>query len=78
MVVEDDAPVRRIIARALEFDGFRVLSAAGPLEGLALFEREAESIALVIADVMMPDLTGPEMVARIAERVLVPSRTPLE
>jgi CheY-like chemotaxis protein len=68
LVVDDDATVLLAMRRTLESGGYRVLAAQGPSEGMALFEREAESIRLLIADVMMPDLTGPEMVARLATR----------
>jgi two-component system cell cycle sensor histidine kinase/response regulator CckA len=68
LIVEDDATVLWVMRRTLESEGYRVLAARSPLEGIHLYEREADSITLLIADIMMPDLTGPEMVAKLNER----------
>jgi two-component system cell cycle sensor histidine kinase/response regulator CckA len=65
LLVEDEQDVRHLIQRMLEQNGYRVLSAANGREGCEVFERHASEIALVISDVLMPELTGPEMAKRI-------------
>ena len=68
LIVDDDAAVLWVMRRTLESEGYRVLAAKSPLEGIHIYEREVASITLIIADVMMPELTGPQMVAKLAER----------
>ncbi|MEI6562318.1 MAG: ATP-binding protein [Verrucomicrobiota bacterium] len=66
LIVEDDAPVRKSLALAVRRLGFQVLSAANGDEALRILEGERE-IRLVIADIVMPLLSGIEM-AEIVHR----------
>lgn len=63
LLVEDDASLAMIIKDALEEEGFGVLVGRDGLDGIEQFFRQ--SPALVIADVMMPEIDGFEMVRRI-------------
>jgi len=45
-----------------------VLQAAGPKEALAAASRHQGPIDLVLADVIMPEMSGPEMVTLLAEQ----------
>jgi signal transduction histidine kinase len=68
LLVEDDAAVRRVAKACLESGGHEVLEADSGDAGLALFNRRAADIDLIVSDVVMPgSLQGPEMVARIRE-----------
>jgi hypothetical protein len=67
LVVEDDPRVCRATVGALEELGYVPLDCASGAEALAILE-EAPGIALVITDVMMPEMTGPELVGIIGER----------
>ncbi|MBI3203818.1 MAG: response regulator [Myxococcales bacterium] len=64
LVVEDDDRVRAITTRILREGGFHVLEASGSAAALELFDG-APGIALVVSDVVMPGLSGPEAVARM-------------
>ncbi len=68
LVVEDQPEVLSLLADALQMLGYRVLTAAHPDEGLAIGDEHAEQIDLVLTDVVMPDLGGPELVARLQEK----------
>jgi PAS domain S-box-containing protein len=71
LLVEDEPSIRRSATRVLEQVGYRVLGAADGLEALGLLEASSDEIALVIADVVMPRLTGRklfEAVARMTRR----------
>src|ERR1700732_5207732 len=65
LVVEDEAPVRYMMKRALEGAGYRVLDAGNATEALDLLARSAERISLVLADVFMPGESGRELADRI-------------
>jgi CheY-like chemotaxis protein len=67
LVVEDDPRVSRATVGALEELGYRPLACASGHEALNILERE-RSIDLVITDVMMPEMTGPELVREITRR----------
>ena len=66
LVVEDDVRVRRSTIGALEALGHRVRSCSDGASALALF-RDGESVDLVVSDVVMPGLSGPDL-ARELER----------
>jgi signal transduction histidine kinase/CheY-like chemotaxis protein len=66
LVVDDDDLVRRSIAKILERNGYRVVAASGSSEALDLARKQGRRIALVILDVLMPGLTGPELGRRLA------------
>ena len=64
LLVEDEAPVRRFAARALENKGYSVLQAENAEEALALLQKHIGPIDLVITDVVMPGMDGPTLVAQ--------------
>jgi PAS domain S-box-containing protein len=67
LIVEDQAEVRNLTSRVLTKFGYRVLSAAGGKEALALCEKHNEMIHLMITDVVMPGMTGRELAGRLAQ-----------
>lgn len=58
LVVEDDLDIRAVLVDVLQEYGYTVLVAADGEEGARLFDQHADSIALVIADIMMPKMQG--------------------
>ena len=66
LVVDDEEPLRRYITRVMEDAGYHVLTARDGLEGLALLAQSRSPIRLVVTDVSMPRMTGPELAARVA------------
>jgi two-component system cell cycle sensor histidine kinase/response regulator CckA len=66
LVVEDEPAVRRLVRSVLEADGYRVREAANGREALAHIEGYSERIDLILTDVVMPEINGPELVARLA------------
>jgi CheY-like chemotaxis protein len=67
LVVEDDPRVSRATVGALEELGYRPIACASGHEALDILKRES-AIDLVITDVMMPEMTGPELVREVARR----------
>lgn len=68
LVVDDESPVRRALCRMLRRAGYQVLSAATGAEALAMAEEHPEPVDLLLTDVMMPGMSGEELVARLQER----------
>lgn len=66
LVVEDDPRVCRSTVSALEELGYRPLACSSGREALDILRSE-ERVDLVITDVMMPEMTGPELVRQMAE-----------
>ncbi len=62
LVVEDEESVRSFVVRALELRGYNVLQADCGEDGLTLFGNYGDDVNLVITDVMMPGLSGPEWI----------------
>jgi len=68
LVVEDDPRVSRSTVGALEELGYRPIACAGGREALEILEAEDGRIELVITDIMMPEMTGPELVREATAR----------
>ncbi len=68
LLVEDDASVRRLAAETLRRGGFRVLDAESGPAALALLADDSISIDLLVSDVIMPEMRGPELAARLRVR----------
>lgn len=58
LLVEDDLDIQAVLMDILQVDGYTVLVASDGEAGTRLFKRHASSIALVIADIMMPKMQG--------------------
>ncbi len=67
LLVEDEESVRRFARHALERHGFHVIEAASPEQALSLAASSAEPIALLLTDVVMPQLSGPELAGRLRQ-----------
>jgi hypothetical protein len=61
LVVEDEPQVRAIAARALSNAGFEVLQAANGALALSLFKSEQKRVHVILTDVVMPELNGPDL-----------------
>jgi two-component system, cell cycle sensor histidine kinase and response regulator CckA len=65
LVVEDEDVVRSMACRGLREHGYTVLEARNGAEALALVEENPGSIHLVVSDVVMPEVGGRELAARL-------------
>jgi CheY-like chemotaxis protein len=61
LVVEDEPQVRAIAARALTGAGFEVSQAGNGAAALALLLEPGVSFDVIVTDVVMPELSGPEL-----------------
>ena len=67
LVVEDDPRVSRATVGALEELGYHPIACASGAEALSLLDQHAD-VELLITDVMMPEMTGPELVRIVGNR----------
>jgi signal transduction histidine kinase len=67
LVVDDDTMVRRAVAATLRRDGWSVLESSGGAEALALASAHRGDIDLLLTDVVMPLMRGPELASRLVE-----------
>lgn len=65
LVIEDEDVVRGLVCELLEEEGFRVIPAAGPEQGLKAAQRHLGVIDMIFTDVMMPGMRGDELAARL-------------
>jgi CheY-like chemotaxis protein len=61
LLVEDESTVRRLALRHLRSFGYHVIEARNGEEALRLFQKSPQSIDLVLTDVVMPSMGGPEL-----------------
>lgn len=61
LLVEDEATLRELIRDQLQESGYVVLEAAGAKEALQLGQQSANSIHLLLTDVVMPGMSGREL-----------------
>ena len=70
LVVDDDVRMLRMMQRILEMEGYRVLRASDGESAINMFDEETP--ALVLLDIMMPDIDGYTLCQRIREFSQVP------
>ncbi len=67
LLVEDEEQVRVVASSILRRRGYRVLEARLPSEAILLCKREVSVIDLLVTDVVMPEIGGPELAKRLIE-----------
>ena len=67
LVVEDDPTILAMLRSILEFHGYRVFPAKGPLEALHIVESLGEHLDLLVTDVVMPEMNGNQLLRSLVE-----------
>ena len=67
LVVEDNEAVRSLVTTTLQRDGYSVLDASNGREAERIWSERQDSIALVLTDVVMPLMSGPDFVRKIRD-----------
>jgi len=65
LVVEDEPALRRLVVEILEWHGYRVFSAASGALALDIWQEQRERIDLLVTDMVMPGVMGPELARRL-------------
>ena len=63
LVVDDEAPIRQLVTGVLEDEGYRVRQACHGAQALALALQESPD--LVLTDLMMPVMTGADLIRQL-------------
>jgi CheY-like chemotaxis protein len=65
LLVEDEPVVREVTRAVLEHAGYRVLECNGPEEALRVGSEHRGHIGLLLSDVVMPGMNGPELALQL-------------
>jgi two-component system cell cycle sensor histidine kinase/response regulator CckA len=70
LLVDDEAPVRRLAAKALAREGWEVITASSAEDALETIARAnpEHGLACVVSDVVMPGMDGPALVRRLRQQ----------
>jgi CheY-like chemotaxis protein len=67
LLVDDEEFIRDLGSRILEKAGYKVITAANGKEALETYEREQDEIALVLLNLLMPEMVGKECLEKLFE-----------
>ena len=67
LLVEDDPQLRQLSSSVLAHCGYKVLTASGPEEGLAICKENHRDIRLLVTDVVMPRMNGRQLAEQILQ-----------
>lgn len=67
LVVEDEETVRKLTVQILKKQGYKVLEAPQSGDALLVCEQYKEPIHLILTDVVMPRMSGPEFIDRLGQ-----------
>jgi two-component system, cell cycle sensor histidine kinase and response regulator CckA len=68
LVVEDDEETLNVLSRALASGGYDVVWARNADDTLKILDRSDDPIALIIVDVVLPGMPGPELVDEVRQK----------
>jgi CheY-like chemotaxis protein len=69
LVVEDDSVIRNLVTMILQKGGYTVLKARNGKDALQICAETLAQIGLVLTDLVMPQMSGPELVHEIKSRI---------
>jgi len=68
LVVEDEKSVRNLVIKVLENMGYNLIVADSGDKALEICQSEDVKVDLVLTDVIMPGMKGPELIAKLIEK----------
>lgn len=68
LAVDDDGAILGLLGKILKPLGFQVLSASGGQEALEIVGKFEGKVDLLVSDVVMPEMAGPELAVLLRER----------
>jgi|GEM_PF-2009928 signal transduction histidine kinase/CheY-like chemotaxis protein len=68
LLVEDEPSLRSLTAEALQRSGYHVIHASNGLEALVACEQDHRELDVVVTDIVMPRMGGPELVQKLRRK----------
>ena len=68
LIAEDEPVVRMLLQRLLKIWGYRTLSASNGKQALEVAQEHDGEIDVLLSDVTMPEMSGPEVAEKLTER----------
>lgn len=68
LAVDDDCAILALLGEILKPLGFHVLSASSGQEAMKIVREVEGKVDLLVSDVVMPEMAGPELAVRLRER----------
>ncbi len=68
LIVEDEDMVRKLTQRTLEMFGYEVIEASSGAEALAVLENLPIQVDLILTDVVMPNMSGPDFITEVKKK----------
>ncbi len=68
LIVEDEEHIRKLLIRTLSSRGYTVLEAFNSEEALKICGPDGPPIHLILSDIVLPDIPGPQLVEKVWER----------
>ena len=65
LVVDDDPAIRELVLETLTDEGYEVTAAEDGMEALRIVQDQERRPDLVLTDIVMPNLSGPELYTRL-------------
>jgi PAS domain S-box-containing protein len=65
LIVEDEPMLLKVTQAILQRLGYTVLAASTPSQAIRFVEEHGETVRLVVSDVVMPEMNGPDLVTRL-------------
>jgi signal transduction histidine kinase len=69
LVVDDSSAIRKLVCQHLAEAGYQPIEAGTPEDAIAIASAKRGAIDLLLTDVIMPHMTGPDLAAHLAERL---------
>lgn len=66
LIAEDEAPLRKMMSRVLENDGFEVVTASDGRRAVATFDPQTHDV--IVTDINMPDMDGISLLREVGKR----------
>jgi CheY-like chemotaxis protein len=65
LIVEDEESVLEYISESLAEYGYQIMGAINPVEAINIYRKRKSHIDMIISDVIMPQMSGPEMARKL-------------
>jgi len=65
LLVDDNQAIVQVIKSLLEKNGYGVIAVTAPVDAIGIMKKSANSIDLLLTDVVMPEINGKELAARL-------------